>query len=155
MRAARSQFEKVGRNPAAEGSQAKFSRQFVNDVAQSMAGRVIEAELKAGKKLKLTASDRKAGVQKIDTRAINADARVKAQEVRGFLNALHEPDNVAGGWFNPKPTRMGNASVNQSIGGSWPVKKVDLDAYAKLAADNGMGNSRMNVRLKIETNWGG
>ena len=40
----------------------------------------------------------------------------KAIDAMKNMAALHEPDMFAGGYFDYKPTCMGDASVNSSIG---------------------------------------
>ncbi len=46
----------------------------------------------------------------------------RADKIMDKLAALHEPDMVAGGWHDPKPSGLGNRSVNSAIGGSWNKK---------------------------------
>lgn len=54
-------------------------------------------------------------------------ATARAAEVRSSLDALHEPDNVVGGYFDYTPSRMGLSSVNKAIGGAWPRRVAAID----------------------------
>ena len=67
------------------------------------------------------------------------------------LAALHEPDMVAGGWHEPKPSALGNKGVNSAIGGSWSQKgRVKLlEEAANNAIARSDGSDIMNVELTI------
>ncbi|MCY1551677.1 hypothetical protein D9M68_880230 [compost metagenome] len=58
---------------------------------------------------------------------------------------------VAGGWHDPKPSGLGDRSVNSAIGGSWNKKgRVPmLEDAAKNAVARGDGADMMNVELTI------
>lgn len=82
------------------------------------------------------------------------EAERRASEVMSNLAALHDPDMVAGG--ADRITRVGNAGVNSSIGGSWgdatkPNSRIArIDAAALEAAnDPAIGrDARMNTKLE-------
>jgi filamentous hemagglutinin len=133
FRRARESFEKAGRNPDAAKAQADFAREFEKEVKQSIAERIRQENPTLGR------------------RAVNNMAKEKAEEARKGLAALHEPDNVAGGYTSADPTRMGSASVNSAIGPAWPSRVGTLDSWAAAASDAGYGDRLMNVRLFIET----
>ena len=69
------------------------------------------------------------------------------------LNALHNPDMIAGG--KDVIADFGDSSVNQSIGSQWnKMKKTDvksrvdlLDEMAEDAVKNGQGDYKMNVKM--------
>jgi len=63
------------------------------------------------------------------------------------LAALHEPDMFAGGYFDCKPTCMGDASVNSSIGAQWKKIIADMDKYAD---DAKLKKMYAEERLKAE-----
>lgn len=83
-----------------------------------------------------------------------ADARTAAanrtEAVMDKLAALHEPDMVAGGWFDPDPTKMGRSDINSSIGGSWnqASRLKGMDAMVDEAIKNGQGADKLNVKLE-------
>ena len=66
------------------------------------------------------------------------------------LAALHEPDMVAGGWFDPDPTRLGPSDINSSIGGGWNQASRLKDMYAMVdeAIKSGQGGDKLNVKLE-------
>lgn len=76
-------------------------------------------------------------------------AHERAGEIMGKIDALHEPDMVAGGYGSPEPAAFGDSSVNQSIGPSWPSRIDTLDDAAESAVANGNGSARMNVKLEV------
>lgn len=73
-------------------------------------------------------------------------ANEKAASIRGELAALHNPDNKAGGFNTPTPTKMGPPGINSSIGASWSKERMDA-----LDADASMGNKDkpMNIELNV------
>ncbi|WP_333724078.1 polymorphic toxin type 15 domain-containing protein [Acinetobacter junii] len=73
----------------------------------------------------------------------------KAIDAMKNMAALHEPDMFAGGYFDCKPTCMGDASVNSSIGAQWKKIISDMDKYADDAIKAGTGNSKLNLKLDI------
>lgn len=140
---ARQQFkDNKGRNPLAKAAQEQFSANFEAGVAD----RIFQKQLR---KIDINAADAQ---EKVAAAMTNATERAAA--IKSRLNALHEPDNVAGGYPHFMPTKMGNASVNQSIGGSWNGGKLaDMDRWAQGARQNGLGSSLMNISFKIDTKW--
>lgn len=90
----------------------------------------------------LTKDYRRQGMSKTQaTRLANS----KSSEIMKNLNALHEPDLVAGG---NAIGGFGDAQVNKSIGGGWPSRVGELDKAAEQAAKVGHGKTKMNVKLK-------
>lgn len=76
-----------------------------------------------------------------------ADTWIKTQ------NALHNPDQIAGG--DPtKVSRMGDAGVNKSIGGQWETRvdqlKQAVDEYSKDKSPEELANTKLNVKLEME-----
>lgn len=130
---ARDSFDKLGRNPNAKRAQKQFTKDFEREVKQSIAERM-----------------RRENPQLSDD-AIDKMAAQQATAARKGLAALHEPDNVAGGYTSADPTRMGNANVNSSIGPSWNSRVEALDSWAAKAKEAGYGGHQMNVRLFLET----
>jgi hypothetical protein len=167
-KAARDAFEQAknldprskGRNPAADAAQREARKDLRDEIkagiatapAQREAWEKLRNEIKAGIMEKmgpdgdLTGVDKKAG-----ERAAEVIAGERADDVMKHLNALHEPDMATGGWHKPKPTRHGDAGVNQSIGPSWNQhdRLKDIDDQVAHARRNGMGGERMNIRLTV------
>ncbi|MBB1307781.1 hypothetical protein H5090_20315 [Pseudoalteromonas sp. SR43-5] len=93
------------------------------------------------------------------------EAFQKAEELAALdmktLNALHNPDMIAGGNdYNDELLDLGDASVNQSIGSQWKNKGVNdigdkeslsrveaMDAQAKSALEELGPDAMMNVNL--------
>tara|TARA_B100000745_G_scaffold140348_1_gene91698 strand:+ start:2775 stop:4205 length:1431 start_codon:yes stop_codon:yes gene_type:complete len=103
---------KSGRNPLAAAEQETFGEEFLVKVEKS-----------------IFKSLRKNNIKGLSLVELRQTARVQASEIKSTLDALHEPDNVIGGFFSPKPTRMGLSSVNSAIGASWPSRIKVLDNY--------------------------
>lgn len=80
-------------------------------------------------------------------------AKAMAEAKMKTLNALHNPDMIAGG--KDVIADFGDASVNKSIGSQWvtkknnmPVSRVEeLDKIADEAIKNGQGDHKMNVKM--------
>jgi filamentous hemagglutinin len=128
---ARANFKEFGRNSDAAAAQDTFASQFERRVRENVASKLRETKPELSK------------------REIQNMAREQAKEARQGLAALHEPDNVAGGYTSAAPTRMGDASVNSSIGPAWPSRIGELDAWAAQAKQAGYGDQFMNVRLSV------
>jgi len=88
---------------------------------------------------------------KIDPRLAESNASARTKEIMDSLAALHEPDMVAGGWLEPKPSALGDKGVNSAIGGSWSQKERVklLEDAANNAVARGDGSDIMNVELTI------
>lgn len=80
-----------------------------------------------------------------------ADTMAKADAADAMKNmaALHEPDMFAGGYFDCKPSCMGDASVNSSIGSQWKKIIAEMDKYADDAIKAGTGNAKLNLQLDV------
>jgi hypothetical protein len=82
-----------------------------------------------------------------------AEAISKATKTMKTLNALHNPDMIAGG--KDIVSDMGDASVNKSIGSQWNngtnadglTRVEQLDKAAEKAVANGQGDFKMNANL--------
>ena len=150
LKAAREAFEarkaltKSGRNPQAADAQRVFGDRFAERVENS----ILESYLKNNR-------DNLSYVE------LQAKAKAKASEIKSKLNALHEPDNVIGGFFTPEPSRMGLSSVNKSIGASWNSRVGSpgaswnsrvgsLDAYLDNLISEGLGDKLVNIKYKIK-----
>jgi hypothetical protein len=128
---ARELFSAKGRNSAAKGAQKFYADNF-------------KAEVKAS-----IAEDLRGKRPDLDETALMDVAEERAQAIRSELAALHEPDNIAGGYTSAMPKRMGDASVNSSIGPAWTSRIAKLDEWAEAAQKAGLGDQPMNVKLKI------
>ena len=138
---ARSQFNKTklvsrtndGRNPKAAAAQNAYRSKRANAIERS----IYESSIRNN--------------PKIDPKIAESNAAAQTEKIMDSLAALHEPDMVAGGWHEPKPSALGDKGVNSAIGGSWNQKgRVTL--LEKAAADaitRGDGSDMMNVELTI------
>ena len=63
------------------------------------------------------------------------------------LAALHEPDLISGG--KDIVTKLGDRSVNSSIGTQWKTRIDSLDEAASKALKEGLGDSKMLAKLNI------
>lgn len=73
------------------------------------------------------------------------DAGKMASDKMKTLNALHNPDMIAGG--KDVTTDFGDAGVNKSIGSQWKTRVSELDKAAEEAIKNGQGDHKMNVKM--------
>ena len=132
--AAREAYLKQGRNPLAAEAQSRARMQFQDDVTESIKKSLLNSGKFSGAKAEREAARR-------------AEALMKK------LAALHEPDQVAGGWLIPEPRHMGRADVNSSIGSRWtqgsPSRVERMDAAARKAVNTGRGDEPMNVSLRL------
>ncbi len=126
---ARDLFEDLGRNPAAKAAQGRYAKQFAQDVQESMTTSLTP---------------------KYGAVAASQMAEERTKDLMSQLAALHEPDNVAGGFLSPVPKGMGDRGVNSAIGPSWNQESrvSSMDAAAGKAIASGNGDALMNVRLK-------
>lgn len=134
FKAAREAYGKNGRNPLAEGMQKAFGKAFLKKVTKS-----VKSTLKKKK-------------PNLSSKELDTLATQKAEDIKkGKLVALHNPDMVSGGYNSPMPEKMGDASINSSIGSSWNQKNriEDMDSYVNDAIKNGAGNDKMNIELKV------
>ncbi len=81
-----------------------------------------------------------------------ADAKKEAEDWMKKQAALHNPDQIAGG--DPaKVSRIGDASVNSSIGGQWKQKVKELqqavDEFSKNYTADELEKIKMNVKLVV------
>jgi osmotically-inducible protein OsmY len=122
-----------GRNPKAGMAQETYRRERAAEINDS----IYESNIRRN--------------PKIDPIVAESNATARTKEIMDSLGALHEPDMVAGGWYEPKPSALGHKGVNSAIGGSWGQKgrvKLIEDA-ANNAVARGGGSDIMNVELTI------
>lgn len=136
------------------GTPAEFDRQLagqekgMNELTaeEYLAGRAAYT----GKRGSTTAARNKfqSGLMKqyTDSGMSKPEARKLVESKMKTLNALHNPDMIAGG--KDVITSFGDAGVNKSIGSQWKTRVSDLDKTAQSAVDSGMGDHKMNVKLK-------
>ena len=107
---------------------------------------------------------KKALASRIETNQKNgmtySEAKAEAENWIKGQAALHNPDQIAGG--NPsKVSRMGDASVNSSIGAQWRSRVAMLDqailAYCKSeGVDPGdLTKTKLNIKLEMEVKSNG
>lgn len=72
-------------------------------------------------------------------------AKQRTDEITSTLAALHDPDQVVGGFFS-EIKHMGNRNANSAIGGSWSGKRVNqlLESAKRLQS---AGATKMNISL--------
>jgi len=125
---ARADFENYGRNPAAAGEQARLGNRFKEDISENIKESILNKN------------------PDIDFDVAESMANEKAATIRGMLAALHNPDNKAGGFHSPTPTKMGLASINSSIGASWSDQRInEMDWHAYM----GNKDEPMNIELNV------
>ncbi len=83
------------------------------------------------------------------------NAKEKAKEWMKDMAALHDPDQIAGG-FGHKVVELGNKRVNSSLGSQWKNRIGDLDNMVnevakKMSADD-LKITKLNVELPFEIN---
>lgn len=83
------------------------------------------------------------------------DAKEKAKEWMKDMAALHDPDQIAGG-FGRKIVELGNKRVNSSLGSQWKNRIGDLDNMVnevakKMSADD-LKLTKLNVELPFDIN---
>jgi hypothetical protein len=74
-----------------------------------------------------------------------AMAEASAKKTMSTLAALHEPDMIAGGKDVIK--KLGDKSVNSSIGSQWKSRVETLDKAAQRVLKEDRGSTMMNVEL--------
>lgn len=86
------------------------------------------------------------GYRDADPTLSRADAAAQAADAMRTLNALHNPDGIAGG--RDVISGFGDAGVNKSIGSQWKTRLDALDDAAEAAIARGEGDFKMNASLK-------
>ncbi len=77
-------------------------------------------------------------------------AELEAEKWLKTQNALHDPDQIAGG-HPDKISGMGDAGVNKSLGGQWRNGRADaLDEYVRKQAENMTPEERKTTKLNID-----
>jgi len=74
--------------------------------------------------------------------------RKKAKSWLKTQAALHDPDQIAGG-FAENVTGMGDKRVNSSIGSQWKSKVDDLDAYVEKISSGMTSEELKNTLLSV------
>jgi len=138
---ARAMFERTkglksggsGRNPLASKTQNDYREKRRKDIGRS----IFESIRKKNPGM---ASD-----------VADTTAKSRSKEIMENLAALHEPDMVAGGWHDPRPSGLGDRGINSAIGGSWSKRgRVPmLENTANDAVARGNGADMMNVELTV------
>ncbi|WP_024480406.1 polymorphic toxin type 15 domain-containing protein [Cellulophaga baltica] len=77
------------------------------------------------------------------------EAKLEADEWMDTQAALHDPDQVAGG-FGDNVTGMGDRDVNSSLGSQWKDKIDDLDSQVREAAKDMTEAEKKSTYLNIE-----
>lgn len=122
--AGREAYKKSGR-PSSSGAQKNARERYETEINQSL----INSYEKQGK----------------SPREAERLAEQRTKVIMSELNALHNPDMVAGG--RDQITRLGRADVNKSIGGHWPTRVDAMDKAAKEALQSQGALTKMNVEL--------
>ena len=128
-KAARDAYKKNGRPPESAKEQKAYRDKYQADMADDL----YDQNISKGLTIK-------------EARAM---ANTDAENAMKNMAALHEPDMFAGGYFDCKPTCMGDASVNSSIGAQWKKIIADMDKYANEAIAKGTGNAKLNLQLDV------
>ncbi|SIT16354.1 polymorphic toxin type 15 domain-containing protein [Chryseobacterium gambrini] len=76
-------------------------------------------------------------------------AKLEAEEWMSDKAALHDPDQIAGG-FGDKVTGMGDKRVNSSLGSQWKTRIDDLDKNVRDAAEKMSEAERKSTYLNVE-----
>ncbi len=120
-----------GRNPLAASEQARVGNDFKEDIWDSVADSIEKKN------------------PNLSYDVVETMANERVDSIRGKLAALHNPDNIAGGFNSPTPTKMGSAAINSSIGASWSGERLDaLDAHASMGDKDQLMNIELNVCKK-------
>ena len=127
--AAREAYKKNGRNPDAAKAQRDYRIKYENDMIANLTDQYVGQGLSRGDAIK--------------------QARIDASDAMKKIAALHEPDMFAGGYFDCKPTCMGDKSINSIIGTQWKKIIGEMDAYADTAIKEGKGNGLLSIQLNI------
>ena len=127
--AAREAYKKNGRNPDAAKAQRDYRIKYENDMIANLTDQYVGQGLSRGDAIK--------------------QARIDASDAMKKIAALHEPDMFAGGYFDCKPTCMGDKSINSTIGTQWKKIIGEMDAYADTAIKEGKGNGLLSIQLNI------
>ena len=85
------------------------------------------------------------GAEGMGLDAADAEAKKRAKSIMKDLAALHEPDMIAGGQDVVK--RMGDRTVNSSIGSQWRSRIAPIDLAANKIAEADRSSTLMNVKL--------
>lgn len=127
--AAREAYKKNGRNPDAAKAQQSYRTKYKNDMIANLIDQYVDQGLSRGDAIK--------------------QANIDATDAMKKIAALHKPDMFAGGYYDCKPTCMGDSSVNSSIGSQWKKIIGEMDSYADTAIKEGKGNGLLSIQLNI------
>ena len=121
----RENYEKYGRGNGS--AQAGAREKYKNSITSS-----------------LEKSYKKQGKSRMEAEKL---AQVKSTKVMKELDALHNPDMIAGG--KDRINRLGNSGINRSIGSQWNKdgRLKEMDDYAREMKAKHGGNATMNVEL--------
>ena len=130
------------------------NRQRYKDMKRKGTG-PAQADFRAEFKNDLEASLEKSYQDKMSPLQAEKQSTKRADEIMADLAALHDPDMTAGG--ADKVNRMGDASVNSSIGPQWTNKsksrqgksRVELmDEQVKAASERYGPDAKLNIQLE-------
>ena len=127
--AAREAYKKNGRNPDAAKAQQDYRTKYKKDMVANLTEQYEN--------------------QGLDEAEAAKQANIDATDAMKKIAALHEPDMFAGGYYDCKPTCMGDSSVNSSIGSQWKKIIGEMDSYADTAIKEGKGNGLLSIQLNI------
>lgn len=127
--AAREAYKKNGRNPDAAKAQQSYRTKYKKDMVANLTEQYEN--------------------QGLDEEEAAKQANIDATDAMKKIAALHEPDMFAGGYYDCKPTCMGDSSVNSSIGSQWKKIIGEMDNYADTAIKEGKGNGLLSIQLNI------
>lgn len=127
--AAREAYKKNGRNPDAAKAQQSYRTKYKKDMVANLTEQYEN--------------------QGLDEEEAAKQANIDATDAMKKIAALHEPDMFAGGYYDCKPTCMGDSSVNSSIGSQWKKIIGEMDSYADTAIKEGKGNGLLSIQLTI------
>ena len=129
--AAREAYKKNGRNPDAAKAQQSYRTKYKKDMVANLTEQYEN--------------------QGLDEAEAAKQANIDATDAMKKIAALHEPDMFAGGYYDCKPTCMGDSSVNSSIGSQWKKIIGEMDSYADTAIKEGKGNGNglLSIQLTI------
>ena len=77
------------------------------------------------------------------------EATLRADEWMDTQAALHDPDQIAGGFGN-NVTGMGDKRVNSGLGSQWKTRIGDVDSQVRQAAENMTDAEKRSTYLDIE-----
>ena len=118
----RDEYIRTGRSAEGSRAQREYREQFQEDMIENL----METEGKS-----------------------YDEAESIANEFMSNNAALHDPDQIAGGFGN-NVTGMGDKRVNSSLGSQWKTRIGDVDSQVRQAAENMTDAEKRSTYLDIE-----